>query len=443
MSTYTPIASVTLSSAQPVITFTGLPQTYTDLVLRCNFTTSDSATVLNMTLNGDTSSNYSRIQIWGNGSGTGDLIQTSQSSFAMGYWQTGSGNQIQSITNLMNYTNSTLYKTWLTRWNQVAGIDNSATASSGTWRSTNAVTSITLTPSTGNIAAGSTFDIYGVANASITNVAKATGGDSVYTDGTYWYHIFRSSGLFTTTQSLNADYLVVAGGGGGGSDYGGGGGGAGGLRSTVTATGGGGTLETALTCALNTAFTVTVGAGGGASTSGSNSSISGSGITTVTSTGGGGGGSGGNGQTGGSGGGGGSPNYLGGSGTANQGYDGGRNYHSTGVYADGGGGGGASAVGADAVANSNGGAGGNGVATSITGSSVTYAGGGGGGGFRVGQLQSGGAGGSGGGGAGGSGQSGSDSPVAGTANTGGGGGGGSQGGWASGGSGIVIVRYAV
>jgi hypothetical protein len=34
------------------------------------------------------------------------------------------------------------------------------------------------------------------------------------------------------------------------------------LRSTVTATGGGGSLETALSMALNTSFTVTVGAGG-------------------------------------------------------------------------------------------------------------------------------------------------------------------------------------
>ena len=74
----------------------------------------------------------------------------------------------------------------------------------------------------------------------------------------------------TGRLGVSVDYLVVAGGGGGGGTgngtnggyAGAGGAGAGGLRSTVTATGGGGTVETALTCALNTAFTITVGAGG-------------------------------------------------------------------------------------------------------------------------------------------------------------------------------------
>jgi hypothetical protein len=41
------------------------------------------------------------------------------------------------------------------------------------------------------------------------NTAKATGGDSVTTDGTYWYHTFLSSGTFTPTEALTADYLSL------------------------------------------------------------------------------------------------------------------------------------------------------------------------------------------------------------------------------------------
>ena len=251
----------------------------------------------------------------------------------------------------------------------------------------------------------------------------------------------------TTTTPLTVDYLVVAGGASGGSEYGGGGG-AGGLRSTVTATGGGGTLETAPTLTVSTNYSVQVG-GGGASFNGNDTATAGNNgsnsvFDTVTSIGGGGGGARYSSQvapkSGGSGGGAGD-NYpgsgaAGGAGTANQGYAGGG---TTFVGYKGHGGGGAGAVGGNSSAqNGNGGAG---VASSITGSSVTYAGGGGGGDHSG--SSSGGTGGSGGGGAGGYGSS--TPGVSGTTNRGGGGGGGGDAVGATtvgaGGSGVVILRY--
>jgi len=106
----------------------------------------------------------------------------------------------------------------------------------------------------------------------------------------------------------------------------------------------------------------------------------------------------------------------------------------------GGGGGGAGANGVNGVAASNqSGAGGAGLASSITGTSVTYAGGGGGGGTTQGAVR--GAGGTGGGGAGGSGTN-SVPASNGTANLGGGGGGGGNGGayyGGNGGTGVVII----
>jgi hypothetical protein len=108
----------------------------------------------------------------------------------------------------------------------------------------------------------STFYLYGVAALGTTPaiVPYATGGDTIMTDGTYWYHTFVSSGTFTPAKALTADYLVVAGGGGGGQ---------GGQRCrwrrwtscTVGATGGGGSLESALSLGTS-AYTVTIGAGG-------------------------------------------------------------------------------------------------------------------------------------------------------------------------------------
>lgn len=116
--------------------------------------------------------------------------------------------------------------------------------------------------------------------------------------------------------------------------------------------------------------------------------------------------------------------------------------------ANAGGGGGSGAAGAHGVTNcnvsGNGGNGGNGTASSITGSSVTYAGGGGGATDNgIGATYTAGTGGAGGGGNGGSGKAGTQA-TSGSANTGGGGGGAgvqptSNGG--SGGSGFGVIRY--
>jgi hypothetical protein len=247
-----------------------------------------------------------------------------------------------------------------------------------------------------------------------------------------------------TPQSYSVDMLVIAGGGSGGkadnvgNSEGGGGGGAGGYRTSTQSLNVGGV------------YTITVGDGGALvsvnntqGNNGSNSSISGSGITTITSTGGGGGGNiGGTGNNGGSGGGGGSdasPPNPGGSGNTpstspSQGNNGGNGVDSG--YA--GGGGGAGAVGQNAVQPGKAGNGGAGTASSITGSSVTYAGGGGGGANTFANI---GIGGTGGGGTGGwSLPTPSSAGTAGTANLGaGGGGGGNTQNSGAGGKGVVIL----
>jgi len=247
---------------------------------------------------------------------------------------------------------------------------------------------------------------------------------------------------WTSGSAVTADFLVVAGGGGSGGISGGqtsGGGGAGGFRTSAGTSGGGGSAEGKLSLNPLLSYTVTVGAGGiGGSTDISGTQGNDSVFSTITSTGGGYGGK--NTAQGGTGGSGGGSGYIytsaGGSGTANQGYAGGAGKNSGGDET-GGGGGGAGATGANG--SSAGGNGGNGVASSITGSSVTYAGGGGGGAY---QTRTAGTGGSGGGGAG---ANNSNNPTAGTANLGGGGGGVGGGGasvvGANGGSGVVIISY--
>jgi len=295
----------------------------------------------------------------------------------------------------------------------------------------------TVSVTSGSLPTGITLN----SNGTFSGTANAVGSDT-----TSNFTVTATDGSETATRDYSitvqsppvADFLVIAGGAGGGTN--GGGGGAGGYRNSYNSetSGGGGSSENSLTLTSGQTYTITVGAGGAGrpylntAFDGSNSSISGSGITTITSIGGGGGGSQTAGRNGGSGGGGGYDSQVGGSGTANQGFDGGESYPNQGLNY--GGGGGAGEEGRHGYFYS--GAGGDGLASSITGSSVTRTGGGGGGRQAQGGAGTGGAGG------GGAGNSIEQVAFNATANTGSGGGGsaGGQGVSGSGASGVIILR---
>jgi hypothetical protein len=447
--TYVELDKVTLGTATSTITFSSISGAYTDLIIVGNWGQSlDSESCLFRVGNGsiDSATNYSATELYGSGTAAGSQ-RTSTANGARITYSTGGGSAVTSnfALHLMNYANTTTYKTFLTRYNVPSSAYPGTGAFACLWRSTAAINTVQLYLTGGNFLAGSTFSLYGIAASGVSPAAKATGG-AIYADDTYYYHVFGSTGTFTPLQSLTVDYLVVAGGGAGG-DSRGGGGGAGGYRSfasqSLTATG----------------YTVTIGGGGARS-----STFGGSGNTSTfnsaSSSGGGGGaspdGGGGNGVAGGSGGGavpfngtrtGGAGNS--GSYSPVEGYAGGNATADSGNYGAGGGGG-AGVVGTVGTATG-GGVGGNGFTSSLvttfvnaTGigqlvSSNGYIAGGGGGGTQnntsVGD-----------GGFGGGGRAGDNSTtaVAGLANTGSGGGGGgrttnTQGG--NGGSGVVIVRY--
>jgi hypothetical protein len=432
--TYVALDRVTVGTATSSVTLSSISGSYTDLVLISSIQASSSGQGLALQVNGDTASNYSCTILRGNGTTASSARITNNSEGLISNIAEPPTTSFGAyITQFMNYSNSTTHKTVLSRANNAsAAID----AIVNLWRNTAAITSITVKISSGNIAAGSTFSLYGIASSAVG--AKATGG-IISSDSQYYYHTFLASGTFTPTQSLTCDYLVVAGGGGGGGGSGGvgaGGGGAGGYKTSI----GGSTLSVTAQ-----AYSIAVGAGGNGGAGGGNIGSNGStsSFSTVSTTGGGGGGgyapttgiAGANGGSGGGGGtAGGGSNPAGGAKVTGEGNDGGLGGTGSAQPFRGGGGGGAGAAGAASSVSGNGGVG---LQNSISGTALFYAGGGG----AAGNTASG-TGGTGGGGAGGIG--GSGTPTPGTANTGGGGGGNASttvaGG--AGGSGIVIVRYA-
>ena len=433
------------------IEFTSIPSTYTDLILKFSSRFSGSLSFTQMIFNNSTTG-YSYRSIFGDGSSA--LSFNASGSYFEIQYSPGSSQTASTFNNveiyIPNYAGSNKKSISID-----AVQENNATTAhivpmASLWDNTAAITSIKLTPNTGTFVENSTAYLYGISN--VTSTTKATGG-IVSSDGTYNYHMFPYSGTFTPTTALTVDYLVIAGGGGGGVHHGGGGG-AGGLRSTVTATGGGGSLESPLSLTAQ-AYTVTVGAGGTGSTNNSVRGTAGANsvFSTITSTGGGGGGSRNTEQNGGAGGSGGGGGYTGAGGTRTaspvQGFNGGGD---TAPYGAGGGGGGAGVAGASTT-SLQGAAGGNGVQITAfanatqTGVNNGYYGGGGSGGWQTPSGGSAGAAGLGGGGVG----SGTDESTAtanGISNTGGGGGGGGYvdgGAYSSGagGSGLVIIRYAI
>ena len=161
-STYTPIATTTLGSAAASVTFSSISGAYTDLVLVVDYSLNVSNSSLFVRLNGDTGSNYSNTRI----SGTGSVASSGRSSnsdqariTADTTAQSASTRQIVTI-NLMNYSNSTTYKTFLVRYNSTGGTE----AFVDLWRNTAAVTSVQIKgfDATTIIESGSTFTLYGI-----------------------------------------------------------------------------------------------------------------------------------------------------------------------------------------------------------------------------------------------------------------------------------------
>jgi hypothetical protein len=175
-STYEPIATNTLSSAATSVTFSSIPSTYTDLVLVTSSKSAPSPASddirIYITLNNDASSGlYSGTVLYGNGTS------------ALSYRETGRNqvdNSIQSATNatagyaiftynIMNYANTTTFKTVLQRSgsnsNNTPSYNAAGTAVS-LWRNTNAITRVDAVAQGGasvvGFAIGSTFTLYGI-----------------------------------------------------------------------------------------------------------------------------------------------------------------------------------------------------------------------------------------------------------------------------------------
>ncbi len=159
--TYEPIATTTLGSAQSSVTFSSISGSFTDLVLICNVAISSGTGNSKLQFNSDTASNYSQTSLEGTGSSAVSGRYSNQSQIYLegsGFLNTTFQNI--KIIQVMNYANATTNKTVLVRNGGAgAGVD----AIVGLWRKTpEAITSLKIETTASTFVSGSTFTLYGI-----------------------------------------------------------------------------------------------------------------------------------------------------------------------------------------------------------------------------------------------------------------------------------------
>jgi hypothetical protein len=164
--TYSPIATTTLGSNQATVSFTSISGSFTDLILVFSGVRSASGnSYIGLRFNSDTGTNYSDTTIFANTSSTGSGRNSNQSYLYIEQGDAVTESVNNKIIQIMNYANSTTYKTALIRTNNAS---REVSAVVGLWRSTSAITDISITllgGTTPNFASGSTFTLYGIASA--------------------------------------------------------------------------------------------------------------------------------------------------------------------------------------------------------------------------------------------------------------------------------------
>jgi hypothetical protein len=139
------------------ISFTSIPSTYKHLQIRGilkgnNGLSTDDTAILRF--NSDTATNYSYHTIYANGGASVNAnLNGATVSFINTYGIPSSGftsTFSSTILDILNYANTSFYKT--VRW--INGFDSNGNSNSidytgGNWRSTSAITSITISPTSG------------------------------------------------------------------------------------------------------------------------------------------------------------------------------------------------------------------------------------------------------------------------------------------------------
>lgn len=155
--TYTPLASTTLSSTTNSITFSNIPNTYADLVFVVQVA-GTSGNYLNVRLNGDAGSNYPDTFMYGSGSTVAAFNGTDNSKWlSMNLMSSQWANQVWHI---LDYAQTDKYKIAMTQADKGQELTS---LSALKWNSLAAVNSVQFfLAQGGDMSIGTTISLYGV-----------------------------------------------------------------------------------------------------------------------------------------------------------------------------------------------------------------------------------------------------------------------------------------
>ena len=164
------ISKQVLGASAPSVTFSSIPQVFNHLrvtyVGRSDF--AGTVTNIRMTFNGDTGANYDQCIVDGVNSATTAATSNGITSFQFAGLLVGTSIATfpsSGLYDILNYTNTTFYKT-ATGQSDTASTSPASTYTRnfyGNWRSTAAITSVSLLAQTGdNLTTGSIFYLYGI-----------------------------------------------------------------------------------------------------------------------------------------------------------------------------------------------------------------------------------------------------------------------------------------
>ena len=156
---YESIATATGGSTS--VTFSSIPSTYTHLQIR-GIAAGVNNTFADMTFNADTATNYSQHDIYGDGASAGAEAGATRANIPVTALPNVANIYNGLVIDILDYANTNKYKTARILQGRDTNGGGTIYFMSGSWRSTSAISSITITSRSGNIASNSTFALYGI-----------------------------------------------------------------------------------------------------------------------------------------------------------------------------------------------------------------------------------------------------------------------------------------